>query len=68
MSKGGKLCLQTHGRVKIKEENSFGPTHINNFWIIDPFAAKTFQGSCFSNTRYSTHFYVQKKKKKIEEG
>lgn len=50
-----------------KGGKQFGPTYINNFWIIDPFAAKILQESCFSNTHYSTHFYV-KKKKKIEEG
>lgn len=50
MGKGRKLCLQSYGRVKLKEENNFGSIYISNFWIIDPFAAKILQKKCFNDT------------------
>lgn len=63
MSKGGKLCLQSYGRVQTKEENNFGSTYINHFWIIDPFAAKILQENCFSDIYVILLISKLKKKK-----
>lgn len=48
--KEGNYVLQSYGRIRIKEENCFGPIYTNNFQIIDPLAAKMPQEICFRHT------------------